>query len=182
VDIRISALPEPGQDPQALLASVEARVVAEIGEHVWARGVTAWPEAAATGLADAGWRIAIVEIGLRGALVALLGEGLADRLAFAESLVERPRPHDGHPATLEHLASQVRKLGGSEVGLAVEGRPRRGDTAVSIAIVDPAGRHRERRIVFLGGQQGRSRAAVAAAAILVKRLRSAAVGAGDTRP
>jgi hypothetical protein len=107
---------------------------------------------------------------------------LADRLAFAEALPERPRPHDGHVATLEHLASQVRKLGESEVGLAVEGRPRRGDTAVSIAIVDPTGRHRERRIVFLGGQQGRSRAAVAAAAVLVKRLRGGATGAGDTRP
>jgi nicotinamide-nucleotide amidase len=186
VDIRISALPEPGQDPQDLLASVEARVIAEIGEHVWARGLTAWPEAAAAALTEAGWRISIVEVGLRGALIALLGEGLADRLAVAETLAERPHPHDGHPATLEHLATQVRKRGGSEVGLAVEGRPRRGDTAVSIAIVDPVGRHRERRIVFLGGQQGRSRAAVAAAAVLVKRLRSAGAGAGagagDTRP
>jgi hypothetical protein len=66
------------------------------------------------------------------------------------------------------------------VGLAVEGRPRRGDTAVSIAIVDPAGRHRERRIVFLAGQQGRSRAAVAAAAVLVKRLRGVDSAGGDT--
>jgi len=181
VDIRISALPEPGQDPQDLLASVEARVIAEIGEYVWARGLTAWSHAAAAGLVEAGWRISIVEVGLRGALIALLGDGMDDRLAFAESLAERPRPHDGRAATLEHLATQVRKLGGSEVGLAVEARPRRGDTAVTIAIVDPGGRHRERRIVFLGGTQGRSRAAVAAAAVLVKRLQTAAVGAGDTR-
>jgi nicotinamide-nucleotide amidase len=188
VDIRISALPEPGQDPHDLLASVEGRVIAEIGEHVWARGLTSWPEAAATALAAAGWRISIVEVGLRGALIALLSEGLGDRLAFAEALAERP-PHDGHAATLEHLATRVRKLGGTETGLAVEGRPRRGDTAVSIAIVDPTGRHRERRIVFLDGQQGRSRAAVAAAAILVKRLGtteraegdSGAVAPGDTR-
>jgi nicotinamide-nucleotide amidase len=181
VDIRISALPEPGQDPQDLLAAVEARVIAEIGEHVWARGLTAWPDAAAAALTEAGWRISVVEVGLRGALIALLGEGLADRLAFAETLPERPRSRDGHAATLEHLATRVRKLGESEVGLAVEGRPRRGDTAVSIAIIDPTGRHRERRIVFLGGQQGRSRAAVAAAAVLVKRLRTGAAGAGDTR-
>jgi nicotinamide-nucleotide amidase len=181
VDIRISALPEAGNEPQDLLAAVEARVVAEIGEHVWARGLTAWPEAVATALDEAGWHMSIVEVGLRGALVALLGEGLDDRLAFAEVLADRPRPHDGHPATLEHLAAQVRKLGGSEVGLAVEGRPRRGDTAVSIAIVDPAGRHRERRIVFLGGQQGRSRAAVAAAGVLLRRLRSSPSGPGDTR-
>ena len=50
---------------------------------------------------------------------------------------------------------------------------------MSIAIVDPLGRHRERRIVFLAGQQGRSRAAVAAAAVLVKRLRGAERAAGD---
>ena len=180
VDIRISALPERGNDPQEMLAIVEARVIAEIGEHVWARGLTAWPEAVATALGERGWRISIVEVGLRGALVALLGDGLADRLAFAEALAERPRPDDGHPATLEHLATQVRKLGGGDVGLAVEARPRRGDTAVSIAIVDPVGRHRERRIVFLGGQQGRSRAAVTAAAVLLKRLRSTVSAAGDT--
>ncbi|MEZ0239199.1 MAG: competence/damage-inducible protein A [Chloroflexota bacterium] len=180
VDIRISALPEQGKEPAELLATVEARVIAEIGEHVWARGQTAWPEAVALALAEAGWRISIVEVGLRGALVALLGEGLADRLAFGETLAERPRPHDGHPATLEQLAARARELGGGDVGLAVEARPRRGDTAVSIAIVDPVGRHHERRIVFLGGQQGRSRAAVAAAAVLVKRLRSTASAAGDT--
>ncbi|HYN70705.1 MAG TPA: molybdopterin-binding protein [Candidatus Eisenbacteria bacterium] len=181
VDIRISALPDHGKDPQDLLAAVEARIIQAVGEHVWARGPTAWPEAVAAALAEAGWRISIVEVGLRGALIGLLGEGLADRLAFAEALGERPRPHDGQPATLEHLAGRVRELGGSEVGLAVEARPRRGDTAVSIVIVDPAGRHRERRIAFLGGQQGRSRAAIAAAAVLLKRLRSATPAAADTQ-
>jgi nicotinamide-nucleotide amidase len=181
VDIRISAMPEGGRQPGDLLAAVEARVIDQIGEHVWARGLTAWPEAVATALVEAGWRISIAEVGLRGALAGLLGEGLADRLAFAETLAERPRPREGERATLEQLATRVRRVGGGEVGLAVEARPRRGDTAVSIAIVDPAGRHRERRIVFLDGQLGRSRAAVAAAAVLLKRLRTATAGPADTR-
>jgi hypothetical protein len=75
---------------------------------------------------------------------------------------------------LPHLAVRVRELGASEVGLAVEGVTRGGDLAASVAIVDPDGDHRERRIVFLNGPLGRSRVAVAAAAILLARLRGKA--------
>jgi hypothetical protein len=59
------------------------------------------------------------------------------------------------------------------VALAVEARARRGDTAVSVAVVDPRGTTRERHVAFLGDDQGRSRAALAAAAILLARLRAA---------
>ena len=118
-----------------------------------------------------GWRLAAVEVGLRGALLALLGEGREDRLAFAETLTTRPQPHDGHRATLEHLAERVRELGNAEVGLAVEARERGGDTAVTVAVVTPEATHRETRVVFLGGSVGRSRAAISAAAILLARLR-----------
>jgi len=44
----------------------------------------------------------------------------------------------------------------------------------SVAIVDPGGTHRERRVVFLGGAQGRSRVATAAASMLLARLRTGA--------
>jgi hypothetical protein len=63
------------------------------------------------------------------------------------------------------------------VGIAVRARPRRGDTAVSVVVVHPGGVHRERRIVFLGGPMGRSRAGLAAAAVLLAELRRA-VGMG----
>jgi hypothetical protein len=47
------------------------------------------------------------------------------------------------------------------------------DTAVSVAIVSPLRTHEERRLAFLGGSQGRSRAALTAAAMLLDELRGA---------
>ena len=173
VDIRIWAHDEAANsaDATALVAATEARIVELLGEHVWARGETTWAVALRAALSARGWRLSTVEIGLRGALAHLLGEGLADRLAFTESLLERPAPHDGHRATLEHLAERVRELGGSEVGVATEARERGGDTAVTVAIATPASSRRETRVVFLGGSLGRGRAAIATAAILLRHLR-----------
>jgi nicotinamide-nucleotide amidase len=173
VDIRIWAHAEAPDDVSAaaLVAEVEARILAMLGENVWARGDTTWPEAVGAALDARGWRVSAVEIGLRGALFGLLGEGLAGRLAFGEALPRRPAAHAGDRATLEHLAERVRELGESEVGVAVEARERGGDTAVTVAVMTPDATHRETRVVFLGGPLGRNRAATAAAAILVARLR-----------
>lgn len=173
VDVRIWTHADDGDvsAATALVADAEAQVVAELGEHVWGRGEATWPDAIAGALDAHSWRLAAVEIGLRGALLALLGEGLGPRLAFGETLVERPAPHDGQRATLEHLAERMRELGQSEVGVAVEARERGGDTAVTVAVVTPDGTHRETRVVFLGGSIGRGRAAVSTAAILLARLR-----------
>jgi hypothetical protein len=57
--------------------------------------------------------------------------------------------------------------------MAVRAMARGDDTAVSVAIVSPAGAHRERRLAFLGGAQGRARAALTAAAVLHATLMSA---------
>jgi nicotinamide-nucleotide amidase len=175
VDIRIWAHEEPGDGgpavAQRLVADTEAHITGMLGDHVWARGETTWPQAIATALEAKGWRMAAVEIGMRGTLLALLGEGLGDRLAFGETLLQRPEPHDGKRATLEHIANRARELGACDVGLAVDARERGGDTAVTVAVVTPDGAHRETRVVFLAGQLGRGRAANAAAAILLARLR-----------
>ena len=176
VDIRIWTHAEAGARPAAerLVAATEARIVEVLGEFVWARGETTWPEALREALDAPGWRLSAVEVGLRGALAHLLGEGLAERLAFAESLQERPAPHDGRRATLDHLAERVREVGGSDVGVATEARERGGDTAVTVAVVTPEGSHRETRVVFLGGALGRGRAAIATAAIVLRHLRRGA--------
>jgi nicotinamide-nucleotide amidase len=159
------------RDPVAVVAATEARIVELLGEHIWARGETSWPDAVREALDSRGWRLSSVEIGMRGALAHLLGEGLGERLAFTESLLERPAPHGGHRTTLEHLGQRVRELGDTEVGLASEARERGGDTAVTVAVVTPEGTHRETRVVFLGGPLGRGRAAIATAAILLRHLR-----------
>ncbi len=172
VDIRISATASDGRTPGALVAEAEAAVLALVGDAVWARGSTTWPEAILAELERRDQQLAVVEIGLRGALLGLVGEGLGQRLAFAESLQARPAPHDGHRADLETLAGRVRELGDCEVGLAVEVVPRGGDLAVTVAISTPESDHREHRLVFLDGSLGRSRAAIAASAILLARLRA----------
>jgi nicotinamide-nucleotide amidase len=172
VDVRISAVPANGREPADLVAETEARVLALIGDRVWSRGSTTWPEAIAAALDERGWRVGVIEVATRGTVSGLLGEGLAERIAFCETLLERPAPDDGQPVDLDHLADLARELGEAEVGLAVEARARRGDMLASVAIVDPGGSHRERRVVFLDGPLGRSRVAIAAAAILLDRLRT----------
>jgi nicotinamide-nucleotide amidase len=171
VDVRISAVDADGRSGADLVAAAEARILERIGDVVWSRGQTTWPEAIGAALDARSWRLGLVEVATRGSVASLLAEGLDDRLAFAEVLLERPPAHDGHDAGLQHLAARVRQLGAADVGLAVEARTRGQDMAASVAIVDPAGVHRERRVVFLGGAQGRSRVAVAAASILLARLR-----------
>jgi nicotinamide-nucleotide amidase len=181
VDIRIWAHEEPADaGPHAaerLVAEAEARITGMLGDHVWARGEVTWPQAVGAALDARGWRLATVEIGLRGALGHLLGDGLGERLAFAEILLERPAARDGKRPSLEDLAARVRERGGCEVGLAVEARERGGDTAATAAVVTPDGAHRETRVVFLAGSLGRGRAAIAAAAILLARLRAGEFGA-----
>jgi nicotinamide-nucleotide amidase len=170
VDVRIVAHERPGFDAAAAVAASEAIVAERLAGHVWARGSTTWGEALAAALDERGWRLSIVEVGSRGALLALLGEGLGERLAFGEALAARPDAHDGHEADPLQLARRVRDAGGTEVGLALEARPRGGDTVASVAVVTPDGEHRERRLAFLAGDLGRSRAAIAAAAVLLARL------------
>jgi nicotinamide-nucleotide amidase len=172
VDVRISAIARDGHSPGELLAATEARVLELIGDRVWGRGATTFPEAIAAALAEHGWRLGLIEVATRGAVASLLGEGLGERIAFSETLIERPAPEGGTPVSIEDLAVLAGQLGEVEVGLAVEARARRGDMLASVAVVDPRGSHRERRVVFLDGHLGRSRVALAAAAVLLERLRT----------
>jgi nicotinamide-nucleotide amidase len=180
VDIRISAVDQDGRLASELVAEAEAAVLAELGEHVWARGAHSWGDALGSELERLGWTLSVVEIGTGIAVGRLLGDRAWLRLD--ESL------HPQAPAAIEHddrdgliaYARRAREVGGSDVGLAVRARPRRGDTAVSIAISSQHGDHRERRLVFLDGELGRSRSAIAAADVLLRRLRS--IGGPATEP
>ena len=167
VDVRISAVATADHGAGDLVDEMEAHVRAALDEHVWATGDTTWGGAINAELERRGWRLAVVEVGTRGSVGALLGETV-DRLAFVEALPEAPagleKPED--------LAERVRQIGhDAEVGLAVKIRARGGDTGASIAVATPNGLHRERRVVFLDGAAGRTRAALAAAGVLLKQLR-----------
>lgn len=181
VDIRISAIPGPSIDAAGLLADAEREVTARIGDHVWGRGDTTWPQAIADKLDARGWSLAIHEIGLRGALPALLSEGLAERLTMvlSTSAPGGTVANDTVPARrsgskrdgLVDVAQSARDSSGADVGLAVQATTTGGDMAVTIAVVDPLGEHIEQRLAFIAGPMGRSRAALLAAAVLLGRLR-----------
>jgi nicotinamide-nucleotide amidase len=196
VDVRVSAI---GGGPDGLaattiLATTSRHVLDVIGPYVWAEGETSWPEAIGATLEAAGLTLACVEVGTGGSLATLLGD--RPWLSFTESLsVDAPgaREHadaetaerDGtgptdaavaHAPGLEALARRAMVVGGASVGVAVRARPAGDDTAVSVVVVQPAGVHHERRLVFLGGANGRSRAALTAAAVVLARLRA---GTGD---
>jgi len=114
-----------------------------------------------------GWTLSVREIGTGGALGALLdGPAWLDR---TEAL--RRRDRDAGRIDLAELAAAVRADGHSDVGLAVVARPRGADTAVSIAVATPYGTTQRRSIAFLGGDQGRSRAALGSASLLLEVLR-----------
>jgi len=188
VDVRISAVPERGPDgtlrSAAELVSAAGTVVSDLlREHIWATGETTWSAAIGTELEARGWRLAVVEVGTGGRVGSLLGDvpwlvfdesiGIGSPAAAAHPLSDAPGDEEA-PADREGLlafAHRARELGGSDVGVAVRAREHGADTAVSVAIVTPTDEHHERRIAFLAGDYGRSRAALAAAAIVLAVLR-----------
>jgi nicotinamide-nucleotide amidase len=178
VDIRISSRDVPdasegdGSTAAERVAAMADRLVGIIGDHVWAEGATTWPEAIGAALAERDEALAIVEVGTGGSLATLLGD--RDWLSFSESLAPgtaTAREHAGANA-LEQLARRGAEIGGAAIGIAVRARARGSDTAVSVVVAGPGWVHRERRMVFLGGSNGRLRAALAAADILLKAIRA----------
>jgi nicotinamide-nucleotide amidase len=166
VDVRISAIPRRGRSVDELLDAAEALVVARLGAYLWARGTTTWREAIQVELERLGWSLAILEIGTDGSLGGLLA-GLAS-LERVEVRADGPRS----AAAIETEARAVAARSGTQAGLVVSARARGQDTAVSVAVATPGGVHRERRLGFLGGPAGRSRAGLIAAAALLRTLRA----------
>ena len=185
VDVRVSAVggdaAAGGPPARSLVDAAAEHVLGLIGSYVWAEGETTWPDAIGADLDARGWTLACLEVGTGGSLGTLLGD--RPWLAFSESLAPGApgaRAHaDGRTmAGLEALVRRAMSVGAATIGVGVRCRPRNDDTAVSIVVVGPDGVHRERRQVFLGGANGRSRAGLAAAAVLLAQLRTGASGNG----
>jgi hypothetical protein len=181
VDIRISSRADappsgidgvPGATPRQRVAEMADRVLLLVGDHVWAEGETTWPDAIEAALVERGLRLALVEVGTAGSLATLLGDRAW--LRFSESLAADTATARAHAdaAGLEHLARRAAELGETSVGIAVRARSRAADTAVSVVVAGPGWVHRERRMVFLGGANGRLRSALAAAHILLTAIRA----------
>lgn len=189
VDVRISAVGDDHATAEAHVEAAAQEVLAAAGEFVWATGDASWTAAIGERLGDLGWSLSVVEIGAAGQLATLLGDvpwlrfsealasdtpgALAHGVPDADDPGDDAEPETG-PNDLEPYARRAMQLGGSEVGLAVRVTPRRGDTAVSVTVVTPGGIRRRRRLVFLDGANGRTRSALAAAAILLETLKAPA--------
>ena len=181
VDVRISAVAAPGHSAQQLVEGAAATVLDQLGSYVWAVGETTWSEAIGARLGERGWTLGAVEVGTGGSLAGLIGD--APWFRFDE-IISPDAPAAGAGASegsdspthddLLHLARRARELGGADVGVAVRAWPSSGDTAVSIAVSTPSGERQVKRVVFLAGPLGRSRAALAVAAFVREMLDGAA--------
>ena len=195
VDVRISAFDEeatdgrPARSAAQLADAAEAGVLAQVGEHVWARGSTSWAEAVDAALAARGLTLATLETGTQGALATLLAETTRRRRAeiVEPAEPEGPAPEDeavapamdppGEPVEGDPLAAaalDLRARTGVDVALAARARPRGRDMVLRVAIATDRGVRMATRAVFLSGSQGRHRAGIAAALVLLRLLEAEA--------
>lgn len=174
VDVRVSAYGDGASSAEDLVRGAELVVLDILGKHVWGHADETWAVAIGRRLAARGWTLSTVEIGTGGSLLTLLadqpwvrfGEMLAGPdVAGADAHVAQDDDH-----RLIALANRVRNVGGSDVGLAVEIRGHGSDTEVLMGVTRPEVELAERTVAFLGGQQGRARAALNAAAFLWRSL------------
>jgi competence/damage-inducible protein CinA-like protein len=174
VDVRVSAYGDGERSAAELVREAEALVLGILGKHVWGHADQTWADAIGRRLATREWTLSTVEIGTGGSLLALVGD--RSWLRFGETLASPDVAGVDAHATQddEHrliaLANRVRNVGGSDVGLAVEIRGHGSDTEVLMGVARPEVELAERTVAFLGGQQGKSRAALNAAAFLWRSL------------
>ena len=159
VDVRISARADGGRSPEELVEEAAAVVLAAVGKHVWGRDGDTWPAVLGRELAARDWTVALVEAGTGGSTMRLLG----DAAWLVSSRLLAPAETD---APIAALADQARKISGSTIGVAVRAVESGGDTQVDVAISGPWGARETGQTAFLGGREGRRRAAIAAAAFL----------------
>ncbi len=176
VDVRISARDEGsaagGPSAAERVAAATDHVHSLLGANVWAEGETSWPDAIGAALDERGQRLGLVEVGTAGSLARLLGD--RDWLPFTESLASRTATAAAHrsAAGLEHLARRAAELGEAQLGIGVRVGTRGADTTVSIVATGPDWVERERHVVFLGGANGRIRAALTASDVLLRAIRA----------
>ncbi|CAN5836500.1 CinA family nicotinamide mononucleotide deamidase-related protein [soil metagenome] len=161
VDVRVSAMGEAGRSAQALVEEAVRQLQARIGQYVFAEGEEGWPGAIGRRLGTR--RLATVEIGTAGQLLALLGA--APFLQYGQLLrTEVAAQHARENLAL--YAEHVREMSAADIGLAVRADEVGGDMAVEVAIASAMGTEVSQRAAFLTGEQGRRRAALAACAAL----------------
>jgi nicotinamide-nucleotide amidase len=173
VDVRITAVAEGGRSASDLADGAEAAVLTALGDHVWGHGGDTWPDVLGRRLAERGWTVALAEVGTGGSAGRLLGEAAwllesrslrAPAGAKAGSGAAEAATDAGLP--LPDLAANVRAASGATIGLAVRATEAGKDTHVDMCAVGPWGVETFETLAFLGGAQGRIRAALSLATFL----------------
>lgn len=159
VDVRISAVAADGRDPDSLVEEAAAAVLAAVGSHVWGRDDDTWPAVLGRRLSEHAWTAALVEVGTGGSATQLLGGA-----AWLLSTRTMAAGAAGEPLTV--LAERARDEASASIGIAIRAVESGEDTRVDIAVAGPWGVSQARQTAFLGGAEGRRRAAIAAAAFL----------------
>jgi nicotinamide-nucleotide amidase len=160
VDVRISAVAEAGRSPAELVEEAAAAVLAAVGDHVWGRDDDTWPAVLGRHLGEHDWTAALVEVGTGGSAARLLGDA-------AWLLGARILAADDGAQSLGALAERARQEARASIGIAVRAVETGEDTRVDLAIAGPWGLSEASRTAFLGGAQGRHRAALAMAGFLL---------------
>ena len=169
VDVRITAVSRDGHSAESLVAAAERQVLAAVGEYVWGRGGDTWPAAIGRELSPLGWRVALVEVGTGGTAAQLLGE--ADWLVAAQSVATGAADA---AASLADLAEHARRESGVQLGVAVRAVESGEDTSVELAAAGPFGSVATTQTAFMGGSEGRRRAGISAAALILRIAQQAA--------
>ena len=165
LDVVVSAEADGRSSAQELVDDAISLLRQRVGEYVFAEGDQTWADALAARLGDR--TLATVEIGTAGQLLALLGS--APFVTFGELL--RAVDEVAHAAIdLGHYAERVREVGQADIGLGLYVRQSK-DSHARIAIATADGVEEMQRVAFLAGDEGRRRAALAAAAALWQWLR-----------
>lgn len=166
VDVRISAVAEAGREPEELVEEAAAAVLAAVGKHVWGRDDDTWPAVLGRQLSEHAWTVALIEVGTGGSAAHLLGDApwfLSGRTVSASARAA------GEPLTV--LAERARDESGASIGIAVRATEASEDTRVDLAVAGPWGVSQVGQTAFLGGAEGRRRAALAAASFLLETVK-----------
>ncbi|MBX3029409.1 MAG: competence/damage-inducible protein A [Chloroflexi bacterium] len=165
VDVRVSATGAAGRTAREMVDAEVERLWPALGRYVFARGDEGWPTAIARRLGDR--TVALLEVGTGAQLAGMIGAEPWARL-------EEVRPAGAPDALDPQVAARaVRERGGCDIGVCLVAEERVDDTAVRIAITDGVRATIEDHVAFLGGEQGRRRAANIACMVLWRWLEPA---------
>ena len=141
VDVRITAKAGTDFEADALIAEVESTVRARLGDWIYGADQETLEQVVLSGLHSKGWRLAIVEAGLRGELLRRLASGGEQLSAANPFLGGEARPSLADITELETITEAYRQSRKAEVGLGAAILPGPETQEILIVLLTPEGRN-----------------------------------------